>query len=292
MPTSLFPTNEFVTNTEDTERLDSQPINKYYNWTNNIGEQEMVASQVAEAIQATGQEMIYIQRDFLNEDLIFGEDMTNAFTKSYRFVIRVDNVNNWIGEDNTYSKLGLIWDAGLNCVIERTLFGHQVPIDPPYPTEGDLVYWPLAKTLFEITYTSKTKGHYFELGDNPTIVLSLKKYEYSGETIDQTNQGEYQDGIFACSISGHYDQLSCELAGGIWASTSPAVYVCSDPQYTDQINCELNGETWDLVPQEIAGIDSLSGKSNKSLTDENLFTQNEGDDITNDTEDNPFGIKI
>ena len=292
MPISIFPINQFITNTEDTERLDSQPINEFYNFSNNLGEQEILASQVAEAIQAYGQEMIYLQREFLNEDLIFGEDPTNSFENAYRFAIRINNTEEWKGDDNTYTKLGLVWDAGLDCVVEKHLFAHQVPINGGAPVTGDLVYWPLAKVLFEITYISLTKGHYFELGDNPTIVVTLKKYEYSGETINSENIGEYQDGAFVCSISGHYDQLSCELSGGIWASSSPAVYACSNPIYTDQATCEANAGTWNIVPQLIAEINSLDGKSNKSNTDENIFTQLEGDNYTNDEEENPFGIKI
>ena len=123
MSTNIFPINEFATNTEDNERLDAQPLNKYYNFSHNSGEQEMLASQIAEAIQATGQEMIYLPRNIQNLDIVFGEDPSNSFETSYRFAIRVDDVETWVGEDNTITKLGLEWDASLNCIVEQNFLG-------------------------------------------------------------------------------------------------------------------------------------------------------------------------
>jgi len=291
MPTSIFPINEFVTNTEDQDRLDSQPTNKYFNWHNDTSEQQLYASQVAEMIQSHGQEMVYLPRSLQNVDVIFGEDPTNSFTNAYRFAIAIDNILDYIGPDNTFTNQAYTWDAEIDCTVERSLFGYQVPIE--IPNFGDLVYWPLAKVLFEITWVSQIKGEYFQLGSNPTIRIKMEKHTYSGETIEVSNTGIYQEEHYVCSIPEHTDQLSCELAGGTWTPSFDGDAFCSDPQYTDQATCELNGETWTpaanaLIPE----INQITGKTDVTNSDENEFTQTEGDTYTNDEEDNPFGIKI
>ena len=295
MPNSIYPAHIFATNSEDEDRLVSQPTNKYVNFYGNKNEHQLLASQVGELIQTHGVEMVYLSRTYQNEDVIFGEDPTSSFEKSYRFAIRIENTDNWVNDvDNTYTEAeGLIWDAEIKCVVEAALFKFQVPITGDTPLVGDLIYFPIAKVLFEITYTSLTKGHFFELGSNPSIELTLKKFTYSDEPITNLNIGEYQDGTFECSIDGYFDQLSCELAGGVWESSQPAVYVCSDSQYTDQATCLLNNETWDLVPQAIPGIDNLTDTIDKNDNDESSVVQTEGDTHTSDNdENNPYGISI
>jgi hypothetical protein len=53
----------------------------------NSGEQNLVEDLSIESIKINGRDMIYIPRQLLDEDKLFGEDNSAKFSKGYEFLV-------------------------------------------------------------------------------------------------------------------------------------------------------------------------------------------------------------
>lgn len=186
MSNNLYPANLFATNTEDEPRTEDNITNPYFNFYNESTTQDLIRQMTAESIQKNGMEFVYIRRSLVNLDDILGEDMENIFTEGYKFAGYLENVEGFSGTQEFYSKFGLQINDTIKVVVEPMLFHHQV--DGADPIEGDLVYWPMTKTLFEITWNEE-KSPFFPNGVAARYTLECHKFIYSGESMEVTNQG-------------------------------------------------------------------------------------------------------
>ena len=185
MSNNLYPANTFATNTEDVPRMEDNIVNPHFAHFNNSNQKDLLRQMTAESIQKNGMEFIYVKRDLLNIDDIFGEDMENRFTKGYKFAGYLENVESFGGQQEFYSKFGFQINDTISIIIEPNLFQHQVG---GVPNEGDLIYWPMANALFEINW-SEEKIPFFTNGVLTSFTLECHKFIYSGETIAVENEG-------------------------------------------------------------------------------------------------------
>lgn len=192
MSDTIYTAITFATNTEDTARVAALPTNQYMDTYKSNIQKEVLHSLTGESIHKNGQEMIYLIRDTQNIDLIFGEDPTNSFSKSFRFAIYVQSTDGIGGEEFNY--YGYAAKHGIDCLIEPKLFHYQVP-DLAEPRAGDLVYWPTAKILYEVAWVDNDDGGlpFYMNGTLPQRKMILKKFIYSGEAITTTNNSIYEN---------------------------------------------------------------------------------------------------
>ncbi len=177
----------FATNTEDAARIAAAPLNRYMSHYNNKLQQDLYSSLTAESIQKNGIELIYILRDSQHLDLIFGEDPTSAFRECYRtsmYLSTPEGFTTAAGID----KFGIFYGNELELITEPNLFGFQVPtLSQNGPRPGDLLYWDIDKSLFEIIWASSIENTPFRVhgspAGNPQIKLNIRKFVYSGETV-------------------------------------------------------------------------------------------------------------
>lgn len=205
MPNSLYPSNMFATNTADQDRLVSSPLNKHMNHYIDQRQQDLFASLTGESIQKNGVEMIYMLRDMQNLDLIFGEDPTNSFTECYRIAAYISTPEGYTTE-STINKWGPSYGHELEVILEPKLFAYQCPILALHgPRAGDLMYWPTAETLFEIIWVNAIEKVPFyvhgSITGSPQRRLIIRKFIYSGETVESDNNSVY-DGASPATFPG------------------------------------------------------------------------------------------
>ena len=72
-----------------------------------IGEQTLLDDLVVETIKTMGRDMIYIPREYLNRDIIFGEDPISRFKDAYTIEMYIQNVQSFGGAGYFINKFGI-----------------------------------------------------------------------------------------------------------------------------------------------------------------------------------------
>lgn len=153
-----------------------------------LNDQSLYESIVTESISIYGVDAYYIPRDSVNIDELFGEDTLSAFKKLRTIECYVEDTSGFGGAGDLISKFGLEVKDTMNFVISkrrfREIFGHYYDIDRP--KEGDLLYFPLSKGFFEVTFVEH-EAPFYQLGKNYTFRLNTELFRYSQEKIQTNN---------------------------------------------------------------------------------------------------------
>lgn len=170
-------------------------VNRYFQ-NGSKGEQNLYENLVIEAIQIYGQDVYYIPRKIVKKDLIMNEEVLSKFDETFKIEMYIDSLDGFEGDGKLLERFGLEVRDQVNLVVANarwnTLIGkHGYDYDAAKPLEGDLIYVPLMKSLFEISYVDSRKPFY-QLQDLPTFRLTCEKFEYESQEID-TNIDEVDD---------------------------------------------------------------------------------------------------
>jgi hypothetical protein len=158
--------------------------NPYFN--EYIGEQDLLIDLTVETIKATGRDMIYIPREYVNKDVIFGEDVLSQFKDSYTIEMYIQSVTSFGGQMNIINKFGINITDKVTLQVAKRRFDEEVVARDStitHPREGDLIYFPFNKSLFEINYV-EDKMPFFQFGILTTYTLTCELFTYSYETIN------------------------------------------------------------------------------------------------------------
>jgi hypothetical protein len=147
---------------------------------------------VAEAIQMRGVRCVYIRRTLVDVDLVFGEDPRSKFTKHFDISTYIESFEGWQGDGDWMSKFGFTVSDEMHLALNPKLFMHQT--DGEEAREGDLIYFPMANSLFELTWVEK-EDPWYGVGHLPMRKCRAQKFIYSGEEINLESNGSYIDTI-------------------------------------------------------------------------------------------------
>ena len=131
------------------------PTNVYFD-TGTKPEQHLYEDLMIEQLKIYGQDVFYIPRTLVKEDNLFGEDTLSKFGDAYLIEMYFENVEGYEGEKEIMSKFGLQMQEDVTFVVSRRRFEQLVSHDSNLivktrPNEGDLVYFPKVKKIFEIS---------------------------------------------------------------------------------------------------------------------------------------------
>lgn len=151
-------------------------------------EQQMYEEIVIEALKAYGQDVYYLPRDIVNEDKVLNEDVPSRFNSSYKIEMYIENIEGFDGEGDLFTKFGVeIRDQASFVVAKRrwehTVYNYDNDIQTTRPAEGDLLYIPFSKKLFEIMAVEHEQPFY-QLKNLPTYKLRCELFEYADEDLD------------------------------------------------------------------------------------------------------------
>lgn len=151
-------------------------------------EQDTLEDLILQSLDIYAQEFYYIPRILVAKDEILGEERLSKFKDVYSIDAYIENVDGFEGQGAFIQKFGLQIEQSATLVVARRswmeLVGEEnATILPNRPCEGDLLYFPLSKGLFEIKYV-EDKNPFFQLNKLFTYKLSVELFQYSSEEID------------------------------------------------------------------------------------------------------------
>ncbi len=258
-------------------------VNHYFQGGDGIGnaaEKRLHENLIIEGLKIYGHDVYYLPRTLVNQDLILGEDVLSKFTSSYLIEMYMETTEGFQGEQELVSKFGLEIREDTTFTVAKRRWADSVD-DPATlikggrPNEGDLIYFPLMNSFFEIQFVEDQEP-FFQLGNLPVYKLRCTRFEYSSEKID-TNVSDINKLEDNLSVDQLNYQFSLETAtdGG-----TGAILLESS---TGELNYLIN-EDYNLSTQTRDFADNSNYES-----DAGFGTTSTADDILDFTERNPFG---
>ena len=166
-------------------------VNHYFSGGNGIGsdsEKRLHEDLIVEGLKIYGHDVYYLPRKLVNKDLILGEDTLARFDDSYLIEMYIETTEGFQGEQELISKFGLEIREDTIFTLAKKRWQDQIDnvhtlIADGRPNEGDLIYFPLMKSFFEIQFVEDQEP-FFQLGQLPVYKLKCTRFEYSSEKFD------------------------------------------------------------------------------------------------------------
>ena len=246
------------------------PTNVYFD-TGTKPEQALYEDLIIEQLRIYGQDVYYIPRKMAGTDTIFNEDNGSSFEDSYLIEMYMETIDGYEGEKDLMSKFGLDIQDDATFVVSRRRWEQFVSIDnnilvSSRPNEGDLIYFPKASKLFEITFVDHDDPFY-QVHNLPTYKLKCKTFEYGSEDID-TGIAE----IDAIETDNSLDMLQHQIT--LETGTGSGSLLLENSVESAAASYII------LETYNVATIDENSQNDDFELADDNILDF---------TESNPFG---
>ncbi len=157
-----------------------------------ITEQNLVQDLINEQLRMYGVEVYYLPRQFITETTVIREVIESEFNEAYPIEAYVETYDGYSENPTILSKFGIQALNEITLTISRERFktyisplirGKQDIKISSRPKEGDLVYFPLGKRLFEIKYVEHEKPFY-QLQGLYTYQLRCELFRYEDELIE------------------------------------------------------------------------------------------------------------
>ena len=275
-------------------------------------EQLLVEDLVIEAMKIYGMDVYYLPRSSRDQvDYLFGEDTLKQYVTAYPLEMYLENVTGMDGEQDFISKFGLEIRDEIQLLVSRRRFAATIPQNRPL--EGDLIYVPLVKNFFEITFVEheNDQAMFYTLGrgrgGNVYVYgLKLKQFVFSNEIlqvgiseIDDSARSYYpRTRITLTSGSGKFinDEIVYQGANLSVATAQAVVYNFTPNTHVDLIKVKgtfVSGDLKGNTSGSVWTINTISDTAtmNTAFEDivDNARIEAESDGIIDFTETNPFG---
>jgi hypothetical protein len=288
----------------------------YFNNYSATKEQHLVEDLIVESIKIMGFDAYYIP--IFNEedrDILYGEDPVKKFKSAFPVEMYLSSALEYGGEREFFSKFGLEIKNNASVILSKRSFSQRVPQNQfTRPREGDLIYVPFlygTGELFEIKFTDHTKD-FFTLGRKIPYFyeLQLEKFKYSQEVID-TGVGVIDDAVTQSSYTIEFTLGTSQNANNY--QQKEIVYQAPNQLYANATAVAIV-QNWDK-PSKVLSVTNISGEfqnnqviigassnaryvlttydplkdSTRNETYDNLYIENQANNIIDFSENNPFG---
>jgi hypothetical protein len=212
-------------------------VNKYFRPFTYGRQQDLAEDLIVQAIKIYGLDVKYLPRTLRNVDPLLGEDPTSTFDDAIDIEVYIKNVQGFEGEGDFLSKFNLqindtitftmarkrwnqitteklITEVGYNyqvesadtnswgntqCIMLESGNGNNYSITTPRPFEGDWIYFPLNKKLYEIKFVEH-EAIFYQHG-------KLYTYDLNCELVDRIGPDAIATGNTDIDAIGtRYDQ--------------------------------------------------------------------------------------
>jgi hypothetical protein len=156
--------------------------NFYFNNFTNSGEQNLIEDLIIESIRIYGHDLWYIPRTLVAKDELLNEDDLSTFNSAYMVEMYIKNVEGFEGDGDFLSKFGLQIRDSITFTIAVRKFNSEVGLynEEVRPNEGDLIYFPLNRKIFEVQHVEH-EAIFYQMGSLQTYDLRCELFEYSQE---------------------------------------------------------------------------------------------------------------
>ena len=287
----------------------------YYIRDNVRSEQNLYEDIVIESLKIYGQDVYYLPRDTVFEDRVFGDEIPARYNSSYKIEMYIDNIEGFDGEGDLFTRFGVEIRDEATFVVSRRRWNQTVGgdnnINSERPREGDLIYLPLSKSMFQITHVEHELPFY-QLANLPVFKCRAQLFDYNSEDFD-TGIKEIQDiekdhaYTYLLKIQGadtsnrkpiYSGNIITQNQSGVLVTAEVAKYSDSDGTI-HAVNLSSSDATFKLFQADSSiTVDSASNiHTIQSISELNKLSENEqntdfgsfGDDFLDFSESNPFG---
>jgi hypothetical protein len=169
------------------------PLNSYF-LQGSPSEQRLIQDLINEQLKMYGQDVLYMPRRIIGENTVIKEITASKFDDSFRIEAYLMNYEGFANTGDLLSKFGVRSTDEINLVISKERYDDFIsPLLKLWPEnerkvayrpqEGDLIWFPLDESLFEIKYVEGKKPFY-QLNNLYVYELRCERFEYEDEIID------------------------------------------------------------------------------------------------------------
>ena len=162
------------------------------------GEQRLVQDLINEQLKIYGVEVSYIPRKFVRKETIMREIVSSKFDDNFLLEAYVSSYDGYSGAGDILTKFGMSLRDELNLIISKERFEDFISpflssmdeeeiLVSTRPREGDLIYFPLGKRLFEVKFVEHEQPFY-QLGKTYVYEIKCELFEYEDEVIDTSDE--------------------------------------------------------------------------------------------------------
>ena len=154
-------------------------------------EQRLVQDLINEQLSIYGIDVIYLPRRIVKKDSLFTELESSKFTDNFTIEAYVNTFEGYSGAGDIMTKFGMSLKDELVVTISKERFedfispfleglpDSEVEVTSR-PREGDIIYFPLGKRLFEIKFVEH-ENPFYQLGKNYVYELKCELFELEDE---------------------------------------------------------------------------------------------------------------
>ena len=238
------------------------PLNPFF-LQGSASEQRLVQDLINEQLKIYGVEVFYMPRKFVGTDNVIKENVVARFDDSFALEAYVQNYEGFAGSGDLMTKFGVRTTDELTLVISRERYDDFVSVFyqdgedetklTSRPKEGDLIYFPLSDSLFEVKFVEHEQPFY-QLGKLYMYQLTCELYEYEDAVIDtsitEIDNNAEDDGFIATLTLAGLGQTAAFSAGlstsgvntitlindGFGYTSPPAVAISTSPSGSTDAN--------------------------------------------------------
>lgn len=163
--------------------------NPYYNYFNQSNEQNLMEDLVVESVKQYAHDVNYLPRDINILDELMTEPITQSFNHDVPVECYVLNWSGYGGEGQILAKFGLEIRDQMKFIITKR--SHNQFIKPTTgkerPQEGDCIYIPMLKNVYQISYVSDSNPAFYILGKNYAWEVTCDLLEFNNEQFNTGN---------------------------------------------------------------------------------------------------------
>ena len=213
--------------------------NHYFNHFTSSADQALAESLMIESIKMYGMDVHYMPRHMVNEDKLWGESALVQFKEQRVIEMYIKSIDGFEGEGDFISKFGLeIKDEITLTVAKRrwTDLGLTTDGRDTSPKEGDLIYFPLTESLFEVKFV-EDEPIFYQTGALQSFDLVCEMFNYSDEDIDTgvekldqievENAAVYEYTLDSATIAGTFTKGEMVYQGDNWEARTAGGEVVS-----------------------------------------------------------------
>lgn len=225
-------------------------------------EQTILEDLIVESLKIYGQDVYYIPRTLVNKDIVLGEDVLSTFDSATLIEMYFEDVDDFQGQGTFLQKFGLEIEKSATLVVARrtwtkTITSAGLGRIPNRPSEGDLIYFPMTKKLFEIRFVEH-EDPFYQLRNLYVYKLRIETFQYSSERL---NTGVAV--IDEIETDFTYDQLDYELFMEtpqgvnmrIQDEQDPTEYFLQEGTNDDEPEDYSDGKVYDNIAASVGLID-------------------------------------
>ena len=232
-------------------------LNSYF-LQGSASEQRLVQDLINEQLKIYGIDIFYMPRKFVGTDDLMKENIVARFDDSFALEAYIQNYEGFQGSGDLMTKFGVRTTDELTLVVSKERYedfigtfyadGDDETVLTSRPKEGDLIYFPLSDSLFEIKFVEH-ENPFYQLGKLYMYQLTCELYEYEDAIIDtsiaQIDDNAEDDGfIIPLTLTGYGDTAKFNaglttyfgvntitlINDGFGYSSPPAVAISTSPQ--------------------------------------------------------------